>query len=238
MVTRHSSDFDAYTVTPRLQVGTSTRLDAVRTGVAGEAAKLIRMRQRVLATSAAVAEQTLIALGTPPAEARWRARPPGLTSSPNPRCELPALDDLQHSPEVAVIHAAGPQALLNEEAAPLLPVPFPRAQRSKRLRSYAPEVVASAIRSARTTTIDPRKLSATQPWVTTPGVHFYLGEHYPTKGDTYQADLDPGNRLPLVYVRDGEEALILAGHHRATVALVRGEPLEALVVNGPWGPRR
>lgn len=238
MVTRHSSEFDAYTVTPRLQVGTSSRLEAVRTGVASEAAKLICMRQRVLVTSAAVAEQTLVALGTPPAEARWRAKPPGLDRSVERSCRLPSLDEIEHSNGVAAVHAAGPTALLNDEAAPLVPVPFPRARRSKRRRSYAPELVASAIRSASTTTVDPRKLSATQPWVTTPGVRFYLEEHYPTKGDTYQADLDPGNRLPLVYVRDGEEALILAGHHRATVALVRGEPLEALVIDGPWGARR
>ncbi len=74
--------------------------------------------------------------------------------------------------------------------------------------------------------------------MTATGVHFYLEDRYPIRGDTFQGDRDPGNRLPLIYVRDGTEALILAGHHRATVALARSEMLEALVVSGSWGPPR
>ncbi|MCP4960041.1 MAG: hypothetical protein GY925_12340 [Actinomycetia bacterium] len=237
MATRHSSDSDAYTVTPLLHAGVSSHLPAVRTGIADQAARLIRMRQRVVVPRLEIAEEVLVRLGVSAIEARWRARRP----RPTRTCvdvHRVDLSDVSAHHEPAGLHGAGPAALLHDDSAPLLPVPFPRARRSKKHHGYATDLVAHAITASTTTLVDPRCLSATQPWVTNPGVRFYLEDHYPTKGDTYQGDRDVGNRFPLVYVRDGSEALILAGHHRSTVALLRREMLEAIVVGGSWGSRR
>ncbi len=240
MVTQSPSEFvDAYTVTPRLQVGTVTALHAVRTGRAVEAAKLIRMRQRVMVPSAEIAAQVLLELGVAEFEAGWRARPPRLAQDCVDHSSLAdALNEVPAHDEATELHGTGPDTLLHDDCPPLLAAPFPRAKRLKKHHCYAKDLKDQAITGGVTTLIDPRKLSATQPSVTNPGIRFYLDDPYPTKGDTYQGDCDPGNRLPLIYVREGQEALILAGHHRATVALLRGEMLEAIVANGPWGPRR
>lgn len=74
--------------------------------------------------------------------------------------------------------------------------------------------------------VDPRELLATQGGLDREGIRFYLGPAYPDVGLTYADREDPGNADPVVYVRARDRAhLILAGHHRATVALLRGQPL-------------
>jgi hypothetical protein len=53
------------------------------------------------------------------------------------------------------------------------------------------------------------------------------------QGTTYADHHDPGNADPVVLVRERDGAhLLLAGHHRATAALLRGVPLLARVVGG------
>jgi len=86
--------------------------------------------------------------------------------------------------------------------------------------------------------VDPRKLSATQPSVILPGVQHYMAGRYEVTGETYEPGLSIGNKTPIIYVRDGSEAMILAGHHRSTAALLHGETVRAIVVRGTWGDKR
>ena len=78
--------------------------------------------------------------------------------------------------------------------------------------------------------VDPRGLLATQGGLDREGIRHYLGTGYTRCGLTY-ADRDSvGNADPVILVRARDSArLILAGHHRATVALLRGQPLLARI---------
>jgi len=78
--------------------------------------------------------------------------------------------------------------------------------------------------------VDPRGLLATQGGPNREGIRYYLATNYTRWGLTY-ADRDRiGNADPVILLRARDGArLILAGHHRATVALLRGQPLLARV---------
>lgn len=134
----------------------------------------------------------------------------------------------------------GKGALFHEESGPTTPAPFPRAGRSKRRHDYEKPAVKEAIESGVPQPVDPRKLSSTQPSVTRGGVEHYMGDEYKRTGETFADQSNPGNKFPVVYVRQTEppEALLLSGHHRATAALLRGEQLDAIVTGGDWGERR
>jgi len=81
--------------------------------------------------------------------------------------------------------------------------------------------------------VDPRGLRATQGGLDRVGVVHYLGPSFHERGTTYADHHDPGNTDPVMLVRDRDGAhLLLAGHHRATAALLRGLPLLARVVGG------
>lgn len=219
----------AYTVTPTLQVGGRSPLQATSVDSVDEAMPLIESGRRVLVPAAELAVEILIHLGVPEEDATWRARQrPQAKRAVLPSVDLPQL-------------TAAPRSfdhLFPADAGPVRPVPFPRAARSQKRKPFEQAAVTQGIRSGNTQLVDPRVLLATQTGVTRPGVLFYLQDQYPTRGDTYQGDRDPGNRLPLVYIRDGRDAMILAGHHRSTAALIRGDLLEAIVVEGGWGPPR
>jgi len=86
--------------------------------------------------------------------------------------------------------------------------------------------------------VDPRVLRATQGGLDREGVVYYLGTVFHERGTTYADHHDPGNTDPVVLVRERDGAhLLLAGHHRATAALLRGVPLLARVVGGAPEPR-
>ena len=128
--------------------------------------------------------------------------------------------------------------LLGTGVSPRVPVPLAghlkdelRGERG-RLRHAA--VMAVVSRAPVLHHVDPRELRATQGGFDRLGVMYYLGPAFAQLGLTYADHGDPGNAHPGVYVRapDGSD-LILAGHHRATVALLRGRPLlTRLVVEG------
>jgi len=83
--------------------------------------------------------------------------------------------------------------------------------------------------------VDPRVLRATQGGLDRDGVVHDLGTVFHEQGTTYADHHDPD---PVVLVRDRDGAhLLLAGHHRATAALLRGVPLLARVVGGPTHKR-
>jgi hypothetical protein len=115
--------------------------------------------------------------------------------------------------------------------------PWPQASKRKVGGAFDRDTVLAALRNPGPTGfIDPRLLHSTQPGLSRDGVDYYLGDDYRLTGRTYADHDQAGNRVPLIYVRPGpfgRQALILAGHHRAAAALLRGEPLEALIVEGP-----
>jgi hypothetical protein len=129
------------------------------------------------------------------------------------------------------------------------PVPFDSATRLKKRASYDPSIVQDALIRERRVPgtgvedVDPRILRATQPSVLRPGVMHYMSGDYERTGRTYADQGKLGNDVPVVYRRNDPErntsqAVLLSGHHRATAALLRGQPLRAIVVDGPWGPER
>lgn len=82
--------------------------------------------------------------------------------------------------------------------------------------------------------VDPRTLLATQGGLDRAGVLHYLGSAFADIGLTYADHDSVGNADPVVYLRARDGArLILAGHHRASAALLRGRPLLARLVVEP-----
>ena len=131
------------------------------------------------------------------------------------------------------------EALFPEDGSPVQAIPFPRAGRSRKFHDREQHLVVDAIRQqGPVELVDPRMLSATQPSVTSPGVRYYMDPANRDGGALFADADNAGNRMPVIYIRDGETALILSGHHRATAALLQGRPLRAIVVRGGWGPSR
>lgn len=122
-------------------------------------------------------------------------------------------------------------------------VPFPPAGGMKFRHPYDPDVVNRAVHQTppELVDIDPRTLKATQSHVTRGGVLYYAEGHYDRTGETYADKEKPGNRYPVVYSRENPatgrvDNLILAGHHRATAALLKGHPVRAINPRGGFGP--
>lgn len=123
---------------------------------------------------------------------------------------------------------------------PSTTVPWPQVKKLKARKTFDERLVARSITHPEEFSIeqiDPRELHATQPSVTRGGV-----KHYMEGGLDYgksQGDNRLGNDVPRVYHRlDDDHQFLLSGHHRAAAALLRGEPLHAMMIKGPWGPER
>lgn len=118
------------------------------------------------------------------------------------------------------------------------PAPWPRAGRRKHQRDYDQDLVRQALEGPQELTdVDPRHLHSTQPSITKGGVEYYMGDEYEQTGATFADQGNAGNRFPVVYEREGVN-MLLSGHHRASAALLKGRPLAARKVVGPWGPER
>jgi hypothetical protein len=111
-------------------------------------------------------------------------------------------------------------------------VPFRAASRRKDEDLFDRGVVVDALSGrTRLREIDPRVLHATQRGVTRQGVDYYMGDEYNLTGQTYADPDDIGNANPIVYRNPKtDQWMILSGHHRAAAALLKGEPLEAIVI--------
>lgn len=123
---------------------------------------------------------------------------------------------------------------------PIITAPWPSAGRRRDLQDYDKDLIREALLAPPVLGyVDPRSLSATQPNVTREGVDYYYNDDaYQLLGRTYEAGNNAGNRYPVIYIREDGTNLILSGHHRAAAALLKGEPLEAIIIRGPWGPPR
>jgi hypothetical protein len=131
------------------------------------------------------------------------------------------------------------------EGVPTAGVPFPPAGRSKSHDDYDRDLVHKTLSNPpEISQVDPRGLRSTQPKVTRSGVDYYMSGNYERTGETYADRGNLGNQWPVVYRRpkaadaDTSEDVLLSGHHRATSALLQGKPLEARLVEGPWGKER
>jgi len=119
---------------------------------------------------------------------------------------------------------------------PKVVVPWPTWTRQRGRAPYDLDVVRTALRGVpRLADIDPRSLTATQTWVRWDGVDHYLRPTYRETGRTFADRHSVINRFPFVYRRPDGTHLVLAGHHRSAAALVRAEPVRAIVVDEPGG---
>ena len=123
--------------------------------------------------------------------------------------------------------------------------PWKQAGRSKTRQDYDPDLVRKTLSSpAELTDIDPRTLRSTQPMITRQGVDYYMSENYQVTGRTFADQGNPGNQFPTVYRRPRmadptqTEDVLLSGHHRATVDLLKGRPTRGRLIEGGWGPPR
>lgn len=74
--------------------------------------------------------------------------------------------------------------------------------------------------------LDPRELVATQDSVRSDALSHYLSDDYTKKGRLFDNTRDDSNNTPVV-VGLMRRKFLLSGHHRATAALLNGEPLQA-----------
>jgi ribosomal protein S18 acetylase RimI-like enzyme len=120
--------------------------------------------------------------------------------------------------------------------------PWAAAGQSKERKSYDEDLVARSITHPHefpVEDVDPRDLRATQPKVIRAGVQHYMNNSSgKTYGEDNGGDRRLGNDMPRIYHREDGQKIILSGHHRAAAALLKGEPLRAIVIRGPWGAAR
>lgn len=133
--------------------------------------------------------------------------------------------------------------------APQTIVPFPRSNDMRHQRDpYDPDLLRQSHlewrdmspeeRTKSLKPVDPRELYARQQWVTRGHMEYYMNDEDKTSGQTSADRGNIGNQAPVIYKREDGQSVILSGTHRATRALLRGEPLMARVIEGPWGPER
>lgn len=121
------------------------------------------------------------------------------------------------------------------DGAPKTSAPWPAMGRRKDVKDYDHEAVREMLKNPpELTPVDPRTLHATQPSITRHGVGHYLSGAEGTFADHG----NPGNEHPVVYHREDGQSLLLSGHHRAAAAMLKGEPLMARQIHGPWGGPR
>jgi len=157
----------------------------------------------------------------------------------------------QHFHTAARLYGSGVEGIAKVFGeAPSAPTPWPSASRSKAHGLIDPEerdAIHSALSSAPSLSeVDPRAIFASQPSVVRHHLNYYMGSQYELTGATSADQSDIGNRFPVVLertVRDVQpnriaqrgtdlmrQRILLSGHHRATAALLRGQPLRAVVV--------
>lgn len=104
--------------------------------------------------------------------------------------------------------------------------PWPSAARLKDGSQWDQEMINEAVRQpGETQMIDPRYLHATQPRIVRTHAQRYMDNP-----DSAPATPEASNQRVYVYERADGRRDLLTGHHRALRALLRGEPLQAVVI--------
>ena len=123
-----------------------------------------------------------------------------------------------------------------EVTTPTAPPPWNEATRNASGNRYDASLVNRTIQIADMKDIaefDPRYLHASQPKITSAGVRHYL--QHGQSGPLYADQQQIGNQFPFVYIHQGTgEHRLIGGHHRATAALLKGEPLVARFAVGDY----
>ena len=127
---------------------------------------------------------------------------------------------------VHALYGANDINALFPEGVDLAPTPWPRAPRLKSgpPADRLPRLSQAVHGDTPLEEIDPRFLHSSQPMVTRQGVAHYLSEQFEQTGETFADQHLAGNAFPVVYDNEGINE-ISGGHHRATAALLRGQPL-------------
>lgn len=109
-------------------------------------------------------------------------------------------------------------------------VPWPSAGRRKG-EPRTPDATVEHLLTAppRLREVDPRTLSASQPWVLRTHTGYYLTGEWELTGRTAADMHSPANRYPTFGERRGQ-LVIITGHHRSLAALIRGQPVLARIV--------
>lgn len=119
------------------------------------------------------------------------------------------------------------------------PVPWRQAHPHTVVRRLDPSAEHSW-GSAPMKEVDPRDLHATQRALTTGGLQHYYESSSRDFSDLFDKNRGQSNLHPIVY-RSIDPSyphdILLSGHHRAAVSLLKGRPLRALVVTGALMPR-
>ena len=150
-------------------------------------------------------------------------------------------------PRVAALYGSGdPGQIFGGQAK--APVPWKQPIMRRDRQTYNPEVVRNELlqpvsREHGLVPVDPRHLQATQPHLVRAAVEHYMSDQFKQTGQRFADQHNVGNHHPFVYSRQRDNAdepdeILLAGHHRAAAALLKGEPLMARRVQGGWGPDR
>lgn len=123
-----------------------------------------------------------------------------------------------------------------QAATPRVNIPWNQGTRNSAGQLYDASLVGKSIQIASPDDVrefDPRFLHGSQPSVTSPGVLHYMNQGQ--NGPLYADQHDVGNQFPFVYVHPPTgELRLLGGHHRATSALLKGEPLVARYAIGDY----
>ncbi|MEN9821950.1 MAG: hypothetical protein RLZ04_376 [Actinomycetota bacterium] len=132
---------------------------------------------------------------------------------------------------LSTIYGCGSLDALFVHGADRITCPFPQApQRKNETRPkglFTHELTSSA---ARLTFVDPRVLHGSQSWILRQHVGYYLTERWELTGIPSAEDT-PGNRFPTVVEDAAGRLVIVAGHHRAAAALIRGVGLLCRLVS-------
>lgn len=104
--------------------------------------------------------------------------------------------------------------------------PWPRARRLKHRARFDRETVVDLLsRPVELVEVDPRTLVANQTWVLLQHARYYTTGRWERTDLTSADQHQEVNQFPVVMPNDGGQRVIVAGHHRATAALVEGRPL-------------
>jgi len=119
------------------------------------------------------------------------------------------------------------------KGAPRIPTPWTVHATLKHLPRIGEELVQQVLASPATLAeVDPTSLAASQPWILSEHVAYYLGDAWWRTGRTSADQWSPMNRFPLVLPDYQGRLTIVAGHHRAAAALLRERPLLARITPG------
>lgn len=136
------------------------------------------------------------------------------------------------------LHGTHDIGALFPDTAPLTSAPWPSARRLKSRGDYDKGLVKDVLSAPPVVEdVDPRYLHRTQPSITRAGVQHYMDPANQATGKLFADQASAGNRIPVVYSRDGED-LLLSGHHRAAAALLQGRQFKARRIVGGWGAPR